>query len=50
MTEEYKCNKCPYHVKEYSTDLGEYVHACMYISKLTAWACYYEEKDEMDGK
>ena len=46
MADDYKCNKCPYHKKAYSEALKEYVHACTYISKTTAWACVHEEKDK----
>lgn len=38
------CLKCPYNVTQYCESLGEYVHACTYISKVTAWACVEDEK------
>lgn len=49
MSEDYKCNGCQYHIETYSEALKEYVHACTYISKTTAWACVYEEKGDSYG-
>lgn len=43
---DFDCNKCQYHRKAFSEELGEYVHACTYISKTTAWACCEDEGEE----
>lgn len=44
--EKYDCAKCEFHKSAYSKALGEYVHACTYISKNTAWACKMEEGND----
>lgn len=41
-----ECINCPYHTTVYSEEIKEYVHACTYISKTTAWACVKEEKQD----
>lgn len=49
MSEEYKCKGCQYHIETYSEALKENVHACLYTSKTTAWACVHKEKGDSYG-
>ena len=45
IEKEYECEGCPYYRKKYSEKLGGYAEACIYISKVTAWACAKEEEN-----